>query len=400
MCGGGKTRDGRMRGGMGLGTIARANIRRHPGRAALMLLGMAVAVASFVTVVSLVLSLRSTLDGQLARYGASLVVTPASPELSLDYGGVSVADAGSGEVPVLNASAVATIRSLPSAGRVAEAIPVLLQPVKAAGATYLALGTDIAASLRAKPWWRIEGASPQGPDQVLLGLDARNKLGLDPGETVNIAGQDYTVNGILWQTGGEEDGAIVMDRTELARLTGRGSDVNLIEVTAADSGSVEQLSREIAQALPTASVISVKKSLEFNAQANGALTKFGLAATLLIVAVSALIVSLTTLAAVRERQREIGVFRAVGYRQRDIWALLLTEALLLSVGAAVLGTGVGLAGAALGPRLAQGLTLRFAPSPLVVAGGILLALVLAVAATLYPASRAARLDPAAALKRV
>src|SRR3990172_12691875 len=107
--------------GMGLQTISRANIRRHPGRAALMLVGMAVAVAAFITVVSLVLSLRATLDDRLARYGASLLVVPASPELSLDYGGVSVADAGSGEVPVMDESALATILSLPSAGRVAEA---------------------------------------------------------------------------------------------------------------------------------------------------------------------------------------------------------------------------------------------------------------------------------------
>ena len=389
-----------MSNGMGLGTIARANIKRHPGRAALMLLGMAVAVAAFVTVVSLVLSLRATLDDRLARYGASLLVVPASPELSLDYGGVSVADAGSGEVPVLDDSAVDTILGLPSAGQAAEVVPVLLQPVKVAGATYLALGTDIEASLRVKPWWRIEGAPPRGADQVLLGLEVRNKLGSDPGATVAIEGRAYTVSGVLWETGGEEDGVIVMDRKELAGLTGRGADVNLIEVTAGDSSAVEPLSREIAQALPDSSVISVKKSLEFNAQANGALSKFGLAATALIIVVSALIVSLTTLAAVRERQREIGVFRAVGYRQRDIWALLLIEALFLSIGAALAGIGLGLAGAALGPRLVQGLTLQFTPNLLVVLGGIVLAVVLAVAATLYPASRAARLDPAAALKRI
>jgi len=365
-----------------------------------MLLGMAVAVAAFVTVVSLVLSLQTTMDDRLARYGASLLVTPASPELSLEYGGVSVADASSGEVPVLNESAVAAIRSVPSANQVAEAIPILLQPVRVAGATFLALGTDIEASLRVKPWWRIEGTPPQSRDQVLLGLEARNKLGLDPGATVTIEGRTYTVSGILWETGGEEDGVIVMDRGELSQLTGRGGDVNVVEVTASSSGDVETLSREIGRALPSASVISVKKSLAFNAQANGALSKFGLAATGLIILVSALIVSLTTLTAVRERQREIGVLRAVGYRQRDIWTLLLMEALLLSLGAALIGTGLGLAGAALGPRLVPGLALRFTPNLPVVVGGMLLAILLAVVATLYPAHRAARLDPAAALKHV
>ena len=235
---------------------------------------------------------------------------------------------------------------------------------------------------------------------MLLGLQARNKLRLDSGATVTIDGRDYTVSGVLWETGGEEDAVVVMDREELARLTGRGGEINMVEVTAADSGAVEALSGEISRALPGSTVISVRKSLEFNAQANGALSKFGIAATALIVLVSMLIVSLTTLAAVKERQREIGVFRAVGFRQRDIWALLLTEALLLSAGAAVAGIGLGLAGAALGPHLVRGLTLQFAPNPLVLLGGAVLAVALAVVATLYPASRAAQLDPAAALKRV
>jgi putative ABC transport system permease protein len=365
-----------------------------------MLVGMAVAVAAFVTVVSLVLSLRQTLDDRLARYGASLLVVPTSPELSLQYGGFSVADAGMGDVPVLHESALAAIRGIASAAQVAEVIPALLQPVQVARGTYLVLGTDIPASLRAKPWWRIEGAAPARPDQVLLGLDARNKLGLDRGDTLRIEGHLFTVSGVLWPTGGEEDGLIVMDRKELAFLAGRGDEINLVEVTAKASQAVGALSREIGQALPEASVISVKKSLEFNAQANSSLAKFGLAATALIVLISVFIVSLTTLAAVRERQREIGVLRAIGYRRKDIWSLLLTEALMLSAGAALLGTAAGLAGAALGPRLVQGLTLQFAPNVVVVAAGIVLAMVMAVASTLYPASRAARLDPARALRMV
>jgi putative ABC transport system permease protein len=313
---------------------------------------------------------------------------------------LSVAEAGSGEVPVMDEGVLATLASLPSAGRIAEAVPVLLHPVQVDSGTYLALGTDLAAALRAKPWWRIEGVAPRGPGEVLLGLDARNRLGSDVGATVTVEGRPYTVSGVLWETGGEEDGLVLMDRQELARLGGRGGDLNLVEVTAGDSGAVGPLTEEISQALPAASVISVQKSLEFNAQANGSLSRFGLAATGLIILVSAFIVSLTILAAVRERQRELGVLRAIGFRQRHIWTLLLTESLLLSVCAAIMGAVLGLAGSAVGPLLVEGLTLQFAPNPLVIGAGMLLAVVLAVAATLYPASRAARLDPAAALKNV
>ena len=60
---------------------------------------------------------------------------------------------------------------------------------------------------------------------------------------------------------------------------------------------------------------SVKKSIEFTNQANSSLANFGLAITLLIVVISGLVVMITMLTAVKERQKEIGVFRAVGYKR-------------------------------------------------------------------------------------
>ena len=67
---------------------------------------------------------------------------------------------------------------------------------------------------------------------------------------------------------------------------------------------------------------------------------------------------------------------------------------------ALVGVVLGLAGAALGPRLVQSLELEFAVNPWVMIAGAALSAVLAIAATLYPASRAARLDPASALRGV
>jgi len=364
-----------------------------------MALGMALAVAAFITVISLVLSLRDTMDDKLARYGASILVTPARAELSLEYGGMTVADVDSGDALVLDESVLTAIADATDDALVAEVVPVLVRPVDVAGETYLALGTDVPAALRAKPWWKVEGAEPAGRQEVLLGLTIRNRLGLEPGGTLAIQGQDYAVSGVLWETGGEEDGVIVMDRAELAALTGYDG-INLIEVVAADSGSVERLSEEIAAAIPEASVTSVKRSLEFNARAAVSLSRFGLAATGLIVVVSASIITLTMLAAVRERRKEIGILRAMGYRRRDIWRLLLLESSLLSIGAAVVGVALGLGGAVLGPMVVRSLDLQVTISPLVVVAGMVLSGLLATVATLYPASHAARLDPATALRGI
>ncbi len=386
--------------GLGLNTIAVAHLARHKGKSTLIIVGLAVAVAAFVAVMSLVLSLQATLDGRLARYGASLTVVPQDPQLSLQYGGITVATAGSAQEVLLDPSVVARVQSIQSRESLAAVLPVVLQPVNILEENYLAIGTDVALSASVKPWWRVEGALPTRGDEVLLGLNARNKLRADPGTSLTVGGKPFLVSGVLQETGGEEDNAVIMDQATLVQAVGASSQLNMIEVAVTDSRAVDQVAREIQAVVPGADVRSVKQSLEFNAQTNSSLAGIGLGATVLIVLIATLIVVLTMLAEVRERQKEIGVFRALGFRARDVVSLMFRESLLLSVIAAVLGIALGVLGAAYGPKIVPSLDLDLAVSALVLAGGAALAIVLAAVATVYPAFLATRLDPAIALRRL
>jgi len=383
-----------------LRTIAIGNLRRRKGKATLVVIGLAVAVAAFVLVLSLVVSLRATMDDKLSKFGSNLVVTPASTQLSLTYGGVSVAGAGSGEVRYLGATDLARLRAVPSAGEIAAAVPVLLQPVEAGGRSFLAMGTDLAESAKVKLWWRVEGRLPSRSDEVLLGLNVRNALGLDTGKTLEVDGRTFTVAGVLQETGGEEDNLIIMPLAALADVSGLEGRLNLIEVTAASTAAVDTLTREIEAAVPGSSVASVKKSIEFTNQANSSLADFGLAITLLIVLISGLVVMITMLTSVKERQKEIGVFRAIGYKRRHITKLVLIEAVLLSAGGAVIGVIAGLIAAFLVPSIAPSLSLTTAPNLVVIVAGVALAFAVGLLAALYPARRAANMDPAAALKQI
>jgi putative ABC transport system permease protein len=109
---------------------------------------------------------------------------------------------------------------------------------------------------------------------------------------------------------------------------------------------------------------------------------------------------LTMLAEVRERQKEIGVFRALGFRTRDVVSLLFRESLVLSAIAAVVGLVLGVLGAAFGPQAVPGLDLNLTVSVPILAAGAALAMVLAAIATVYPAFQATRLDPAIALRKL
>lgn len=390
---------------MRLRTIAIGNLRRRKGKAALVVIGLAVAVAAFVLVLSLVVSLRATMDDKLSKFGSNLVVTPASTQLSLTYGGVSVAGAGSGEVRYLQEADLARLRAVPSAREIAAAVPVLLQPVDAGGRSFLAMGTDLAESAKVKLWWRVEGRLPSRSDEVLLGLNVRNALGLDAGKTLTVDGPTVdgrvlTVAGVLQETGGEEDNLIIMPLATLADLSGNKGRLNLIEVTAASTAAVDRLTQEIEAAVPGSSVASVKKSIEFTNQANSSLADFGLAITLLIVLISGLVVMITMLTSVKERQKEIGVFRAIGYKRRHITKLVLIEAVLLSAGGAVVGVTAGLLAAIVVPSIAPSLSLTMVPNLVVIVAGVALAFIVGLLAALYPARRAANMDPAAALKQI
>ncbi|MBU2602789.1 MAG: ABC transporter permease [Actinobacteria bacterium] len=385
---------------MELRHIAFGNLRRRKGKAALITFGLAVAVAAFVLVLSLILSLRATMDDRLSRYGSNLLVTPPRTDLDLSYGGVSVSAAGSGEVLYLAESDLAAVQALGDGGRLAAVIPVRLEPVSLEGRTVLVMGTDLAESAKVKLWWRVEGSLPDSPDEVLLGLNVRNEFGLERGDTVDLGGRSFTVSGVLWETGDEEDNLVVVDREALTSLTGEGGRINLIEVTAASTSDVEALVADIERALPGVEVTSVMQSIEFNNQADSSLARFGLAVMLLIVVISGLVVTITMLTAVQERQKEIGIFRAVGFKQRHIATLIVLESAMLSSSAAVIGVVGGLGAASLAPRLVRESELGFFFDPLLIAAGVAVAFLVGLSAAVYPAWRAARMDPATALKYV
>jgi putative ABC transport system permease protein len=101
------------------------------------------------------------------------------------------------------------------------------------------------------------------------------------------------------------------------------------------------------------------------------------------------------LMAVSERTREIGIRKALGARRRDILAQFVVESATLSAAGALLGIGFGLVLAFVVKALTP---LPAAVAPWSVAAGMVLGIGVGVAAGVYPASRASRLDPIAALR--
>lgn len=101
------------------------------------------------------------------------------------------------------------------------------------------------------------------------------------------------------------------------------------------------------------------------------------------------------LVSVTERTREVGVRLAVGARSRDIILQFLLEAILISIGGGVLGVGVGILSIPLAASLNSGLAL-LEPGSIPLA--LIVSVIIGVLFGIYPALRAARLDPIEALR--
>jgi putative ABC transport system permease protein len=106
------------------------------------------------------------------------------------------------------------------------------------------------------------------------------------------------------------------------------------------------------------------------------------------------------LATVTERTREIGIRRALGAKQRDIIVQFLVEAIVQTTLGGLMGVVAGLAVAFLGPLLGKLFSQNWPASvsvfPILLSLGV--SIVVGVLFGLYPAWRAARLDPIEALR--
>ena len=115
----------------------------------------------------------------------------------------------------------------------------------------------------------------------------------------------------------------------------------------------------------------------------------------------------TMVMSILERTREIGIMKAIGAEDREIKLIFFLEAAVIGFFGGVIGVIVAWVVEALANRLAYRFILKpqgasfvdFFSMPFWLAGSaILFALVVSILAALYPASRAARIDPVRALR--
>jgi putative ABC transport system permease protein len=239
------------------------------------------------------------------------------------------------------------------------------------------------------------------------------------GQKVRMNNQTFKVVGVLEAKGGtsimnQDDQVFVPLSTALTRLVGanrfRGSSViSQITIKAADADVVDQVVENVTLGMRELhgtvegsddfTVTSQQDTLETATQVTDTLTIFlgGIAGiSLMVGGIGIMNIMLTT---VTERTREIGLRKAVGARRQDIMLQFLIESTVLSFLGGVIGVIVGWGIAQMiGQVQISGMTIN----PVVSLDSVLLATLFSMAVGLffgiYPATRAARLQPVEALR--
>jgi len=403
-----------MRYRLGLRTALRA-LGAHKLRTGLMLLGIVVGVAAVVAMVAIGQGTRAEVLRKVESMGANLLTVSAG-QLRFQAG----RQAGATAITLTERDARAIAEEVPHVASLAPAQSKKLSvKFEEMSTTTTVVGTtpefQVVRNLHPIAGEFFDDDQVRGSARVaVLGQTVVLNLfpGRDPiGETIRIANVPFLVTGVLEAKGldiagqDQDDQILVPLRTALRRLF-NVSHLSTIYVSVDDSAAMETAAVTIAEVLRERHRLRPGVQDDFVIQNQSALLETQAAVsdtfTLLLgsiggisLLVGGIGILAMTLIAVRERTREIGLRRAVGARRRDILLQFLIETGLLSA------TG-GIGGVALGITAAK-ITSVATSWPMLIPWGVALAAVifsalLGLAFGVYPARKAAMLDPIVALR--
>lgn len=400
--------------------IAWEALRSNKVRAALTILGIVIGVATVIAMAALITGLRSSITGQLEAMGPKNFVIERFDQTQVQFvNDGSRRPPWEGKPPITLAEAE-LIRSLPSIQSVAVAVSTNADV--RAGAQHV---SGVMVLGRSADWTSYDRGTfvagrnylPQDEQRnaavaVLSEALATSLFGpVEPvGKAIRIGGEQFTVVGVYKQTenifsGVMRNWVIAPHTTVLRRLKADPDWTSLLVVPSASATQAEAMD-DVTAALRSSrglrpaeennfAVIRQEAFLDLFNRLTGVFFLVMLVLSSIGLMVGGVGVVAIMMISVTERTREIGVRKALGATRREILWQFLVEAMTVTV----IGGALGLALGAGGALLLGSVTPVPASVPLWMVALALSVLTLAgILFGLYPANRAARLDPVEALR--
>ncbi|MFO7715386.1 ABC transporter permease [Desulfosarcina sp.] len=383
---------------MRLTDISIKNLMRRKAKAGFIMAGLVVGVAAMVAVIGFVRTMTAEINHKMERYGANILILPKTEDLQLSYGGINLGGVSVGVQPIHQAD-LHRLTTIKNAANIAAAGPTLLGVVSANGRDVLLAGIDMNRVDVLKPWWSLSGKLPDG-NAVLAGAQTASLLNLTIGRAVDINGRQMYVSGILGTTGSQDDQLLFAELSTSQAILGRQGQISMVEVAAlCHDCPIDDMVQQISDALPGAKVMAIQQVVKGRMDTLHRFSAFSMGMSAVVILVGSLVVLTTMMSSVRERKEEIGIFRAMGFRKSHVMGIIFSEAAIISGPAGLLGYLAGTGATFIAVRFFSDMGhASTAWDPLLCGGAILLAMVVGLTASVYPAIMAARLDPNSALR--
>jgi putative ABC transport system permease protein len=390
----------------------------HKLRSFLTILGVVIGVASVITLMSIGEGSQQTILENIESMGTDLMTI--SPGMSMGPGGFR----GGGMVQTLtleDAEAIAELDYISAVAPYSSSNLQLIYGSENMNSQVIGVTTD---------YWEVQNLAlasgafftaydyERGSKVAVIGADVAETLfgDTDPvGQQMRMGNIVVRVIGVLEgsdSTFNSTDSAVIIPLTALQQTvalerTAQGeSIVASIYVTLSDVDQVEYVEAEITSLLRTRHRLSTDEDDDFNIQSvqeiAEAMTETTETMTLLLGAIAAIALLVggigvmnIMLVSVLERTREIGIRKALGAKEMDIWSQFLLEAALLTFAGGIIGVIFGWG-------ISLGLDITGAYNTVVSIDIVILAVSVSVGIGLffgfYPAWNASRLNPIEALR--
>jgi putative ABC transport system permease protein len=373
------------------------NLARRKGRTVLNSVGLILAIAVIVATVTISNSMEIKIGEEVEKYGPNVVVTPDTKSINVPYGSVTVGSSTFDEATLKN------LETIENAVNIRIVSPKLFGQAEYEESNLLMVGVNADDERLLKVWWDINGNVPEpGTDETLLGSEVYSALELSIGSSIDLNDRAFTVAGYLSETGSNDDYTVFVPLATAQEMMGLSGKVSVVDIGALCSDCpVEEISKQIMDAIPGVKATPVKQAVETRMMAVEQAATFSLGLASVVLVAGCIGVMNTMVSSVHQRRREIGVFLSLGADSSFVYRIFLFEAVLLGLAGGVLGAGLGVASSVLlGPLVLSTATNLSNVPRFVVPLSLAISVVACLVASLYPTWRATKIDPVSALKAI
>jgi putative ABC transport system permease protein len=361
--------------------------------------GIAIATMTVISILTIATAGQAKIYDQLEKYGANLSVIPAISNVDMTLGDISLGalTVGENHIPEARLSEIRQIADneiKKSLGidddiDIATIAPKLYVNTKVKDTSLFVVGIEPQGERAIKTWWKIkEGVYLNEGNEALLGAQAAQLLKLNVGDKIPFNGSDTTVVGILEEAGSSDDYQIFLPLKTLQQAFDKEGVISSVDVRAlCNACPVEFIADSINQNITGVRAVAVKQVAENEMGLMEKMNNLMLALAGITLAIGAFGVVNTMMTSVHERIKDIGIMRAVGASRGQILKTFIYEAVIIGIIGGIVGYLAGTVVAyGVGPLVFEGTAITYIPLYLPLS--LLLAIVVVIISTAYPAFRA------------